>query len=531
LTEAAGPSVRGAALAVLVAAGALLVQHAMRDPRLVYSRFDLPAFDAYVYVAMAESPRVFTVAPWGYRVLTPALVHVAAGGEPARILRGFRLVNGAALIAACVLVWWLARRVDLAPWAAVVAAAALALSPPVGELVRNPFLADAVAVALQAAFLLAVEGGASVPVLALLAATGALAKESFLLVLPVAYFARRGRDGDARALGRAAVPLLAAVAVTVLLRAFWTPQVEAAVPVAARATLAAALGNLQLLLSRQAWTVFFLGGLGAVALLAARRAPGRALLARYGYAALAALAAPLFNPVVFSAGDVRRLVVHALPVLVLVLAAALPRAWAEAAPVPAAGRPAPRALRTAAGLLALALIASPLLLDRYRRADLRGPLDGPYVLGFCRETLRTAGRLQRGEAVILDPARRQFQWGVSDPGRLDQLRWFLGEGWGPLAHYSTGEVALHAVRAELVVPAFGGQALDVTLHLDAARDAAGPLLLNGRRLGQWRVPAAAQTWRVPADVLLRGDNRLLLETAAGQAGDVRLLRYTLAPVR
>ena len=36
-----------------------------------YDAFHLPAFDPYVYVAMAEHPSFFTVAPWGYRVLTP----------------------------------------------------------------------------------------------------------------------------------------------------------------------------------------------------------------------------------------------------------------------------------------------------------------------------------------------------------------------------------------------------------------------------------------------------------------------------
>ncbi|MEO8501488.1 MAG: hypothetical protein ABI565_11280, partial [Vicinamibacteria bacterium] len=36
-----------------------------------YDRYVLPGFDGYAYAAMAEDPRMFTLAPWGYRILTP----------------------------------------------------------------------------------------------------------------------------------------------------------------------------------------------------------------------------------------------------------------------------------------------------------------------------------------------------------------------------------------------------------------------------------------------------------------------------
>ena len=292
-----GSSLRGTALAALVAAGALLVQdRCARDPRLVYSRFDLPAFDAYVYVAVAEEPRVFTVAPWGYRVLTPALAHAAAGGEPSRVLRGFRLVNAAALLAAALLLWGLARRVGLAPWAAFAAVPLFVLSPPVAELVRNPFLADPLAVALATALLLALETGASWPVLVLVALLGALAKESFLLLLPVVYLARRRRDGERSALASAAATMAAAGAVTLLLRAWWTPHLDTPVPAAALDTLSAAAANLRVVASRQRWAALSVLVAVAAALAASRRAEGRSLLARYGYAALVALARALLQP-------------------------------------------------------------------------------------------------------------------------------------------------------------------------------------------------------------------------------------------
>ncbi|HEY7511042.1 MAG TPA: hypothetical protein VIG50_12360 [Vicinamibacteria bacterium] len=533
MTRPAVSRARGIALAAgagVLAAVALAAQSSrVRDPRLVYTRFELPAFDAYAYVAMAEEPRVFTVAPWGYRVLTPALAHAAALGAPARVLRGFRAVNGAALVAAAVLLWLFQRRLGLRAWAALAGVIAFALAPPVAELLRNPFLADAVLVALETAFLLALQAGAGAPALALLAGLGALAKESFLLLLPVAFLARRQADGRRRALLLTACSAAAAVTATVLLRGWWTPHLEAPAPGLSPRTLVAAAANLRAFLGRQPWGAWLLLATGAVALLAARRPQGRGLLARYGYVALAALAAPFFNPVVFSIGDVRRLVVHALPVLVPLAVAALPGAW-RTADLPAASRTRRKAAGYATVAAAVAAALSPLLLDRYRRADLQGPRDGPRVLAFCRESLRAARRLDRGEAVTFDLGERSFQWGISDPGRLDRMRWFLGEGWGGLAHYGAGEARPQAPRAELIVPVLRPRDLDLTLALAAPDGAGGALTLNGRPVGSWAA-ATARSWRLPAAALVRGDNVLAIAVAGAPPPQVRLDRVTLAPAR
>src|SRR5215468_8369366 len=96
----------GAAFALLLMCGILAVRVArLRGP--VYDRFDLPAFDAHVYIAMAEHPAVFSVAPWGYRVLTPALVHAL----PVRtVVRGFRYVTlGSFALAGALLFLYLRR--------------------------------------------------------------------------------------------------------------------------------------------------------------------------------------------------------------------------------------------------------------------------------------------------------------------------------------------------------------------------------------------------------------------------------------
>jgi hypothetical protein len=269
--------------------------------------------------------------------------------------------------------------------------------------------------------------------------------------------------------------------------------------------------------------VLFLAAVVDASAAAARRREGRALLARYGYVVLAALAAPFFNPVVFSIGDVRRLIVHALPVLVPVALAALPRAWGSTPNVtPASASPARAVLAAAAAVLAA---LAPLGLDRYRRADLQGARDGPLVLGFCRESLRAARRLEGGEPVTYDPAERRFAWGVSDPGQLARMRWFLREGWGDVPHYGTGAVQMQAARATLIVPVLAPRDLELTVALGGA-DASGMALLNGRPVGAWAAGTSAAL-RLPAVAQFRGDNVLALERAAGAGTGVTLDRVTL----
>ena len=101
---------RGAVLALLVALAALgLQQRRVSDPHVRYDRFSLPAFDAYVHVAMAERPAVFTVAPWGYRILAPA----TAAALPGNAVQGFRRLAFLSLLAAAVLLFFFLRRVGL----------------------------------------------------------------------------------------------------------------------------------------------------------------------------------------------------------------------------------------------------------------------------------------------------------------------------------------------------------------------------------------------------------------------------------
>jgi hypothetical protein len=210
-----------------------------------------------------------------------------------------------------------------------------------------------------------------------------------------------------------------------------------------------------------------------------------------------------------------------LPLAVGAVEALLRRPRAE----PGEDRATPRALEPVAGVLALLVVAALLLgLDRYRRADLRGARDGPLVLAFCRETLRAAARVERGEAVELDPGRMRYVWGVSPPEEMARMRWFLRDGWGDLPHYGTGDAVVRGTEATLVVPCLSPRALALVVGLESPRAVPVAFSLNGRPLRQALVGPGptAVALDVPAEALFRGDNRLAL--AGADVADALVLR-------
>ena len=218
---------RDLTLAAAATAGALAVQ-VVRHLEAIrgYEAPPLPAFDAYVYVAMAEHPTVFTVAPWGHRILTPWLVRAVPF---APIAVAFPIVTVGAFALACLLLFAFLRQRGHRAWAASLGVLAFALSPPVGELIAAPFLVEPLACALLVALLLALETGLGLGTLALIAVLGVLAKEVVLLFLPVVYFATRkeGRGGAAR---DATLVLALATASLLLLRLVWTPNLRTPLP-------------------------------------------------------------------------------------------------------------------------------------------------------------------------------------------------------------------------------------------------------------------------------------------------------------
>jgi hypothetical protein len=192
-----------------------------------------------------------------------------------------------------------------------------------------------------------------------------------------------------------------------------------------------------------------------------------------------------------------------------------PRQWAEAI----------------AGLAAAALALLPLLvLDPYRRIDLTGRRSGPYVLGLCRGTLRTASRLESGQTITWDPDSRRFAPGVDHPGQLDRMRWFLWEGWGSEAYFGSGDIVMQASRASILVPALQPQDLKLTVAADAPAQATLEARLNGAAVGEFGVGPAARelTLELPAALLYRGDNLLSFASAtSGSSPSLRLLALRL----
>jgi hypothetical protein len=461
---------------------------------------------------MATRPSVFSVAPWGYRLLTPALVEA----WPVRTVRAFRDVTALGLVLSGGLLFLWLRRLGNGEWACLLAVLAFSFSGPVAEAVRYRFLVEPVCFLLVVGFLLALAAGAPTAVLALVAALGVLSKEFFLLLPPLVFLERRRRTAWPRALLETALVALPAVGLTLWLRLGWTPYLQAPLPSPEASMLAAAWQRF--LVSLPDWrSALLLGGLTPLAMVGACLAKGRPLRATSAYLFLATLLPPFVNPVAFFAQDIPRLLLYALPAALPLALVAVDRVVPHlAGPRPPGRWPPWLSLAAAGGLLAVLLVTWRGL-DPYRRVDLQGPRDGPLALALCRESLRAASRLERGEAVRYDMADQFFVWGETPLHRFDRVRWFLGAGWGVRPQYGVGDAVMRAPQAELLLPVFTPRDLDVTLELLAP--SVGPLtaFVAGQAVGE-ALPGPEPgrfALRVPARALVRGDNRLTLLAAPG----------------
>lgn len=516
-----------------MAAAAIYYQHQRYDdPHIVFDRFNLPGFDSYVYVAMAERPGFFTVAPWGYRVLTPWLVQVLPGGG----VKAFRQLTLGALFVASVLLFVFLRRLGHGELPALLALAAFGFSGATGEPVHYPFLAEPVCIALMAALLVALESGAGAGTLALVLVLGALAKEIFILFLPGVFLALRTREGTRAALLDTALAGLPAVVATLILRFGWVRGVGADIGLPGLETLWQATRTVAGAWPGW-WQPMLLGGATPLALIGALLPAARLYLARYGYFLLLGYALPLAAAVYTGEGepeqffhrDVPRLLLYALPVALPLCLIAVDRLWPHMGET-AGARPG-RLASTAAGLAAAALMVMPVfVVDRYRRIDLSGRRSGPYVLGLCRGTLRTAARLESGQAITWDPESRRFVPGQDHPGHMDHQRWFLWDGWGREAYFGVGDIVMQSDHAALLIPTLRPIDLDVVLAADAPLETTLELRLNGNAVGELPLGPDRRdaTIRLPATLLFRGDNllQLVARDSASSVG-VRLLALRL----
>ena len=522
---------RDLALAATVVAGALGFQ-VLRHLEAIrgYRAPPLPAFDAYVYVAMAEHPTVFTVAPWGHRILTPWLARIVPF---APLSVAFPVVTVGAFALACLLLYAFLRRRGHRPWAAGVGVVAFALSPPVGELIAAPFLVEPLACALLIALLLALEMGLGVGTLALIAVLGVLAKEVVLLFLPVVYFAAR-TDQRSRAARDAIVVGAAAVAALLLLRVVWTPHLSTPVPDLGAERLRLLWNSFRFEPMR--WlAVSAVGGLTLAAIAGTLRASARPFLRRYGWVLAATLVQPLLAHYAIQqvVGEMNRYLLYAVPVLVGLGLIALDRAAANLDLPPAPAPPSRPTSWTGVAAVGLAIAVPLLAVDRYRRLDLQGRRDGNYILGFCHGTLAAARKLQDGSALLLRLEERRFDPQRFEPGMFERMRWFLRDGWGHEPQYATDEAFMQSDRATVVLPCYTPAPIEVTLAMSAVRDTALRVSANGRAIGEGTIGTARTRLRfqVPAEALFRGDNLLSLEVVEAVAAAPRLYAIAYSPTR
>ena len=506
--------------------GALVTYHhrAHFDPHIVWDGFSLPGFDAHVYLAMAEEPRVFTLGPWGYRILLPSLLSTFL--PPRLLVAGFDWAARVALVLASGLLFAYLRVLGATLRAALLAVLAMMLTPSVGAVFANPFLVEPFALMLLLVALIAIEANAGAWAIALSLVLLSLSKEIWLLLLPLVFLknlAQGPQESILRTL-RIAAP---ALWVNLLMRWLWAPQ-SGTTPSGNDylGAFASITSNLWVLAPQ-----FLLGGLTVAALLALYREEARGYLLRHALTLLPLLALPLFAAAYTGEGaatsfftdDVRRLLIYVIP-FTAALAVHLDPGHGAAAAWPAS---LPRA-RAAQALVMLFLVA-PLALDRYSRIDLGTSRDGPYVLGFARETLRTARRLDRGDTVVLDPAERRFAWGASPPSELQKLRFFLGNGFGPLAHYGIHDIRMREASATLVVPVLEPRRLAIKATMDARESVWVTFLAGGSKVGEALVgpQAVAVTLDVGGARLFRGDNPIEMRCEKARTALPRILRLEL----
>ncbi len=460
-------------------------------------RGELPGFDPYVYVAMAESPTIFTLPPWGYRILTPVLVHLL----PGRTALGFRIVTFGSFVAAAVCLGLLLQRLGHTPAMIVLGVALFTLSPFVGVFLQNPFFVDPAAVALLAALLFAIEAGAGLATLALLTLLGTAAKEVTLALVPFLCWARRDALGRGRVLREAGLVVLPAIAFAIALRIRW----PAAVPSPTPQLDAQMLGGLAAVVRRSAGHWLLFGGLMPLALIGLAHASTRAYLRRYGPALAVLFVLPLaytaFYPILLGhlRAELPRYAVFVLPLLVPVALGAVAWWWPPS-PAPG-GASAARAPSTKAAavpwVVMVLLVAAPFfVLDEYRRVV--HERDGKRLLALTRQGPQVAAALARGEKVVLDEAGP-----------------FLVDGWEAESPEGGGRIWMRGRRASLVVPVLGPQDVGVSLSLSApAADVTLRATVDGTAVGEARVgrTPATTTLRLPGSALVRGENELTLAT-------------------
>ena len=183
-----------------------------------FSAEEAPGFDAHIYLAMAESPSVFTMPPHAYRIAVPLLAHLL----PLEIEPSFFLLTVVGLVGTLTLTYVFLRQLGFSHGMGLLGLSFMGAAPEIAVFLQNYFLVDPMSIAFIAALLIAIERRWSAGAIALLLLVAGLFKENAFYVLPVLYIrAAEGWRWDRRAVLRTFWICLPAVTAALILRFAW----------------------------------------------------------------------------------------------------------------------------------------------------------------------------------------------------------------------------------------------------------------------------------------------------------------------
>ncbi len=179
---------------------------------------DAPGFDAHIYVAMAESPATFTMAPFGYRIGVPFL----AQALPIPLETAFKALCAIGLLLTLFLAYFFFLELGFSHLLSLLGVSFLGAAPQIPIYLQNYFLVDPLALAAVVGLLVLVERGKATGATAFLLLIASLCKESAFYVVPVLYLRlSEGRLVDLKAARRTLLVCLPAIAAALILRFGW----------------------------------------------------------------------------------------------------------------------------------------------------------------------------------------------------------------------------------------------------------------------------------------------------------------------
>ena len=485
-----------------------------------YDRFVLPAFDGHVYAAMAENPRVFTLAPWGYRLLEPWMVHLLPVSSSAQ---GFYCLNLVLLSSAVFVVGCWLRRLGFNGPAAAIAASAFAMSPPARVLLGYQVLVDPLALLLLIVILYELVDPDVLVLMALFAAT-ALTKETGLLALCLVPVTLTRRSGRRWGILDSCVVAAPALMLTVLLRMIWGNPA----PPTLFSVLDLTLGRL----IHSGWALAgaaALSGLLLPAFVGLFREESVELRVQGMLLWFLAFSLILLNPYHYSVFDLPRLSVFAWPALLPLALSGLGFRRVRTVPTTTPSERVRTTVSVLTLLTALLLVAAT---DSYRRAPFSHSPDPVAMVSRIRESLKTARALDAGETFMFDARSGRFASPIAERFNLTEgrrQRWFLYRGFGRDAPFESGAPVFEG-NAEWLLPVLIPREVTISIVLEGPPGVRVKLSLSSHGLGSAPADGSLTTLKAPGKALFRGDNIVRLRGPQGVALRLRRFEVRLAPI-